>query len=227
MLGRLFSRCSTVGPEEGAYRRLYENGYRPASVIDVGAYEGNWTRLARRVFPDAEYLLVEPQPSKAPLLERLASEIPAARFESALLAAEEDQEVTFYEMETGSSMLPERSNVPRRERRLTTKTLDSVAGCGLPAPTFLKIDAQGAEVEILKGGHDTLQGCDMIQLEVAMLPYNSGAPEFLETLTFMKDLGFVPYDFSGFSRPNGVDLVQVDILFVREDSPLRRQEFVF
>jgi FkbM family methyltransferase len=223
MFGRLFAPRA-VNSEEAAYRRLHENGYRPASIIDVGAYEGNWTRLAREVFPDAEYLMVEPQASKAPLLQRLVGK--AIRFEPALLSSESGRRVTFYEMETGSSMMPENSNVPRCETHLTTATLDQIA-TGLPGPTFLKIDAQGAELEILKGGSDTIRGCDMIQLEVALLPYNAGAPEVLETVTFMKQIGFVPYDFSGFTRPNGVDLVQVDIIFARQDSPLRRQTFVF
>jgi hypothetical protein len=61
----------------------------------------------------------------------------------------------------------------------------------------------------------------LVQLEVAMLPYNKGAPSFLEVLSYMDKRDFVPLDVSGFSRPNGVDLVQIDVLFVRRDSSLR------
>ena len=46
-------RYKRVNSEEEAYRRLFHRGYRPASKVDVGAYEGNWTRLARCVFPEA------------------------------------------------------------------------------------------------------------------------------------------------------------------------------
>ena len=226
MLGRFFSRGRTVNTEAEAYKRLHDKGYRPAAIIDVGAYEGNWTRLARGVFSDAPVLLVEPQQAKAPLLERVAAELPSVRFEAALLASESGRVVTFYEMETGSSMLPENSNVARQETQLTTTTLDRIAA-DLPQPIFLKIDAQGAELEILKGGQATAERCDVIQLEVALESYNAGAPDFHETLTYMKNLGFVPYDFSGFTRPNGIDLVQVDIIFVRENSPMRPAFFVF
>jgi FkbM family methyltransferase len=226
MIGRWLGKKPFVGTEEQAYQRLRAKGYRPAAIIDVGAYEGNWTRLARRIFPDAMSLMIEPQASKAPLLERLADELPKTRFVPALLAAQAGNEVTFYEMETGSSMLPENSDVARREVRLTTRTLDEVA-LGLLEPIFLKIDAQGAELQILAGAEQTILRCDLVQLEVALQAYNDGAPDFQETVTAMKRHGFVPYDFSGFSRPNGVDLVQVDIVFVREDSALRPTFFKF
>lgn len=226
MISRLLGRRRFVGAEEQAYQRLRSKGYRPAALIDVGAYEGNWTRLARRVFPEAAALMVEPQASKAPLLERVAAELPHTWFAPALLAEAAGREVTFYEMETGSSMLPENSDVARREVRLATRTLDEIAA-DLPQPIFLKIDAQGAELQILAGAAQTIPRCDAIQLEVALQAYNAGAPDFQETVTTMKRHGFVPYDFSGFSRPNGMDLVQVDIIFVREDSTLRPTFFRF
>jgi FkbM family methyltransferase len=226
MIGRLLRRTPFVGTEEQAYQRLSAKGYRPTTIIDVGAYEGNWTRLARRVFPNCASLMIEPQASKAPLLQQLAGTLPRTRFVSALLADEPGHNVTFYEMETGSSMLPENSDAPRQEVHLTTSTLDEVA-TDLSGSIFLKIDAQGAELKILAGATQTLPRCDVIQLEVALQAYNAGAPEFLETVSAMKQQGFIPYDFSGFSRPNGFDLVQVDIVFVREDSSLRPTFFEF
>lgn len=134
--------------------------------------------------------------------------------------------VTFYEMETGSSMFPEQSDARRTARTLSTRTLDDVAS-GVPTPLFLKIDVQGAELEVLAGGSETLSRADLVQLEVALLPYNEGAPTILDVLPFMKTHGLVPFDLSGWSRPNGIDLAQIDLLFVREDSPLRLKFFNF
>lgn len=123
-------------------------------------------------------------------------------------------------------MMPENSDVPRREVSLITRTLDEIAA-EFSQPIFLKIDAQGAELEILEGSEQTILRCDLIQLEVALQNYNTGAPDFQQVVTFMKERGFVPCDLSGFSRPNGVDLVQIDLLFVREDSGLRPKFFRF
>ena len=39
--------------------------------------------------------------------------------------------------------------------------------------------------------------------------------------------GFVIYDIVGFVRPTGADLVQLDILFAKKNSGLRRDFFRF
>lgn len=216
MLQSILRRWTSVTPEEAAYRRLAAKGWQPASIIDVGAYEGNWTKLVRRIW-NVPVLMVEAQEAKKPILEALCGT--DVRLASCVLGASEGRTVTFYEMETGSSYFPEASNAPRLETTCVTRTLDSIAS-DMPAP-FLKIDVQGAELEVLKGGAMTLGNAELVQLEIAMLPYNEGAPRMHEVLDYMRERGFVPLDISGFSRPNGIDLVQIDMLFAREDSPLR------
>jgi FkbM family methyltransferase len=182
--------------------------------------------MARRVFPDAQVLMVEAQEVKRPFLEAVCCDLPGVIFANTLLADAPGETVTFYEMETGSSMMPENSNVPRIERKLRTGTLDELAHM-MGGPLFLKLDVQGAELKVLAGGKETISRAEVVQLEVALLPYNKDAPTFLETITYMDDRDFVPLDFSGFVRPDGGDLVQVDILFVKRDSDLRPNFFNF
>lgn len=207
-----------LSPEEKAYLRLRQKGFLPAGIIDVGAYQGEWTNLVRRIFAGVPVLMVEAQQSKKARLEAICGR--GISLASAVLGAEAGRTVTFYEMETGSSYFEEQSNAPRNASTYTTDTLDNIAA-GMTEPLFLKIDAQGAELEVLKGGEETLKRCELVQLEVAMLPYNKGAPTFFEVLSYMDKRDFVPLDVSGFSRPNGIDLVQIDVLFVRRDSSLR------
>ncbi|WP_120716551.1 FkbM family methyltransferase [Tsuneonella amylolytica] len=213
-------------PEESAYARLARKGYSPATIVDVGAYEGNWTRLARRTFPAARAIMCEVQPGKRAGLEAVASELGRVKLVSAVLSARADETVRFNEMETGSSLYPENSNVERTERELVTTTLD-IATQGAEGPAFLKIDVQGAELDVLTGGQDFLAKCDLVQLEIALLDYNRGAPRFVDVIGYMDERGFVPYDIAGWSRPNRIDLVQMDLLFTRRDSPLRTTFFEF
>lgn len=215
-----------VAPEEEAYRRLFTKGFRPNFIIDVGAYEGNWTRLARKVFGDVPGLMVEAQPSKRPALETVCRELGDVRCAQALLSSRSGESKQFFEMETGSSMFAENSNAPRTSRELKTSTLDEVAG-KVAEGAFLKIDVQGAELEVLGGGEKTLAACELVQLEVAILSYNEGAPNALEVLSYMVERDFAPLDISGFSRPNGIDLAQVDFLFARSNSKLRTRFFTF
>ena len=135
---------------------------------------------------------------------------------------------SFFQMATGSSLYSEASNVQRKELRLLTSTLDEeAAGFATDARNlFLKIDVQGAELTVLSGGEATLARCGLVQLEVAMLQYNRGAPLLPEVVGFMASRGFYPIEVSGFSRPLG-ELVQIDLLFAPEGSPLRPTSFSF
>lgn len=212
--------------EEVAYERLRAKGFRPTSVIDVGAYEGNWTRLVRRVFADVPVLMIEPQQAKKALLDDVCAELPGTRYASAVLSRRKGERVEFFEMETGSSYFPERSDASRRSVTLETTTLDEIAS-NIPGPIFLKIDVQGAELQVLSGGERVLALCELVQLEVALVPYNEGAPTMLEVLRYMDERGFVPLDISGFTRPNGIDLAQIDLLFAPRSSSLRTTFFHF
>jgi FkbM family methyltransferase len=219
-LHRLIGAPPHLTDEEAAYRRLASKGWRPASINDVGAYQGEWTRMVRGIFPGIPVLMVEAQKAKAAGLEALCSELGGVSLASAVLAADAGEEVTFYEMETGSSYFPERSNAPRTATTYLTRTLDEVAEA-FEGPLFLKVDVQGAELKVLAGGLQTLKRSEVVQLEVPFVSYNEGAPTLLEIILFMNERDFIPIDVSGFSRPNGIDLVQADFLFVRRDSTIR------
>src|SRR5687768_3380387 len=54
-------------------RRLRGQGFAPAVVVDVGAARGHWTTSCQRVFPSADYFLVEPNPIYEAELAGLAS----------------------------------------------------------------------------------------------------------------------------------------------------------
>jgi FkbM family methyltransferase len=182
--------------------------------------------MALTVFPGVPTLMVEAQDGKKPHLERICRDFPNVSYVSALLGGTAGERVTFYEMETGSSFLPEQSNVDRTERTMTMQRLDDVAG-HIEGPLFLKIDVQGAELQVLAGGQETLSRAAVVQLELAMLPYNKGAPTILEALDYMNARGLVPYDISGQTRVKRNDLVQIDMLFVPRDSRLRSDFFIF
>jgi len=93
---------------------------------------------------------------------------------------------------------------------------------GIAAPALLKIDAQGYELEILRGAMKVLPLIDAILLEIAVIEINKGAPLLNEVLGFMKTLGFVAYEILEIHRrPLDGALNQIDFtLCVREQSQL-------
>jgi len=211
----------------GSLQNLKSNGFAPGVVIDVGAWIGDWTEHVHAIFPDAQFLMVEANPAKKPGLEAIAARLgPSVRLRMALLGPEARPGVPFYAMEAGSSVLPENTNFKRDELALEMTTLDavsdSVTGEG---PLLLKIDVQGYELEVLRGGAKTLARADVVLLEVSLLEYNQGAPLMPEVVAFMNSAGFVPYDVCGqFRRETDTALCQIDIMFVRRDSALRAKK---
>ena len=116
--------------------------------------------------------------------------------------------------------MSERSGLSRTTEARRLRTLDSLLEDVRP-PGLLKIDAQGYELEILRGASRVLPAFEAVLLEIAVIEINEGAPLLHEVIAFMKSLGFVTYDILEIHRrPLDGALNQVDIIFVREQSDL-------
>ncbi len=199
--------------------RLRERGITPRFAIDGGACLGDWCRVFRSVFPEAGVLMIEAQREHGRALSALAAGSGGrVEYTSALLGPPGLDSVDFAVLEdaaggTGSSVLPERSDVPRRVERLPVQTLDSlVAGHRFGQPDFVKLDVQGYELQVLAGASAVLQAQPLVLLEVSLLEYNAGAPLAHEVIAWLAERGYLMAEVFDLSRRNGV-MVQVDLLF--------------
>ncbi|HEY1600605.1 MAG TPA: FkbM family methyltransferase [Pirellulales bacterium] len=201
---------------------LKRQGWLPTSIIDIGAYVGDWTRMCRTVFPDAEVLMVEAQQNKIGNLKRACVELGAGvSYELALLGPQTGTNVRFVEMETGSSVFEELSPYKRNYVEKNQVTLDSlIASRGWPNPNFLKLDVQGYELEVLKGGSKAVQHAEVILLESSLLSINKDCPLVFDVLHFMAQSGFRLLDICSLIRRRDGALWQTDLLFLRCDSQL-------
>jgi FkbM family methyltransferase len=196
-----------------------KRGLMPRTIIDVGAFEGDWSRMARRIWPESKILMFEPNVVKQDQLKTVAKAIDASTF-CELLGAENDVAVPYNVMGSGSSVYNERSPLERTVEIRRLRRIDSVLR-NIESPAFLKIDTQGYEIEVLKGSDLILPSIDAILLEVAVIEVNEGAPLLHKVLPFLKSIGFLTYDILEIHRrPLDQALNQVDILFVRESSCL-------
>jgi FkbM family methyltransferase len=173
--------------------------------------------------------MIEAREEQKPTLQHVCKEILGVEYVIALLGRAQNASVPFHISGTGSSIFAECSDTPRASRTIPMRTLDDVLlkSERLSEPLFLKLDIQGAELECLRGGEATLAKAEVVQLEVALLNYNEGAPQAAEIISFMDSHDFAMFDIAGFVRPNGINLVQVDIIFVRKNSRLRPDFFRF
>jgi FkbM family methyltransferase len=202
-------------------RELQAVGYAPDLVLDVGAYVGEWTRKALPCFPAAKFLLVEAQPAKEGILSALREESAGrVAYEIALVGSAPQPAAEFYMGELGSTLYPERTAASMQSVRLPMTTLDElVARHGISEKIFLKMDVQGAELDVLAGAPAVLARTDVVLLEASVVAYNAGAPRIAEVVTRLRELNFLLYDIWDLRRIDYV-LAQVDLVFARSGSPI-------
>lgn len=208
----------------GLLENLKRNGFSPKTIVDVGAYVGDWSQMACSIFPSAKAVMIDGNPENEVLLQRAQRRIgPASEYCILLLGPEMRREVTFYVLGTGSSVLEELTSFERTEVGLPMGTLDGLFETRvLATPALLKLDVQGFEIEVLRGGTRTLASAEVVILETALLPYNRGAPLLPDVIGFMRSAGFSIYDFCGQARrQTDHALFQTDVAFVKEGSALR------
>ena len=209
---------------EWSLMNLRKLGIDPVFAIDVGAFEGEWTRIFKKIFPRAKMLMIEAQEEKAQTLEKVSAELPGTNFHIGLLGSAGGQEVVFHVNSTVSSVLEEyKPNTFKSESR-SLETLDSLVARkseGSGTPDFIKLDVQGYELEVLKGAERTLAGSHFVLCEVSLLEINKGAPLIADVIRFMDASGFCTYDICSFiRRPLDRALWQTDLLFIRKAHPL-------
>jgi FkbM family methyltransferase len=201
-------------------------GFRPKGILDIGAFEGNFARLARQAFAQAPILMLEAQPGKEPHLQAAAAGLPDTEYRIVLLGAENREKVAFHQVNeavnsSGSSLYDEQTRFPRSVVFLPMRTLDDVTA-EIPGRDFdmLKIDVQGAEIDVLRGAARTLAGIEVLVIELSLLEYNKGAPLIGEVMAWLEARGFALFDMFAVSRTHAGALLQVDGIFLRGTSRL-------
>jgi FkbM family methyltransferase len=216
-----------VARDEANPTRSHVWGFVPAFVLDIGANQGQWTREASTVFPETKFFMIEANPAHSDHLAETVKDLAGrASYKVQLLGPTYREKVPFYQVDAGdqwlwgSSVLPELTSYPRTSKELAMETLDNYA-----LPLLVKLDVQGYELEVLRGGQGVLREAEVILLEASLLKYNEGGPLFDEVVAFMKEAGFVAYDIAGqWRRQTDSVLFQIDMVFVKEDSQLRRHK---
>ena len=82
---------------------------------------------------------------------------------------------------------------------------------------LIKIDVQGSELDIIKGGLELIKKSKGILMEVSLIEYNENAPTKDFVYEFMDKLGFIPVEVIGdINHPITYQLIQQDILFIKK-----------
>lgn len=174
------------------------------SIIDVGANKGQFARMISNVFPDAYIYSFEPLPASFKELCKWA-EIKNKRikvFNIALGEGESEVEMFYHSEHSPSSSLLKSTKVceslypiTQKQTSITVKslTLDKIIA-NLSDPLILdiliKLDAQGYEDRIIRGGIETFRKARACIVEVNLDELYENQATFNDILLLLHDLGY-------------------------------------
>ena len=202
---------------------LREMGYAPRVVIDCGANLGQWTLIARVVFPGAEVHLVEPQPGCADALEPLARRLGHAKVHAVAVTAPGPDRVRMLGSGTGARIVCEASpGLDTADCPATTLDALFAGRVGSADRALLKLDLEGHEMDALRGGERLLSAVEVVVAEFQLFEIgDNGLPVFGDLLRFLEERGFALFDVACLSgSPRDRRLRMGDAVFVCGGSPL-------
>ncbi|WP_448192674.1 FkbM family methyltransferase [Azospirillum sp. sgz301742] len=198
-------------------------GFSPKTCIDVGAANG--TTCIYRTYSKSRHILFEALQEFEPDLRRICSQYDAEFVLGA--AGAKPGSVTFnvHKDLFGSSLLSEEEGkqVDGEARKVPMFTVDGVCEkLQTEGPYLLKIDVQGAELEVIRGAKRVLEQTEVVILETSLFNFFKNGPLLSDVISAMDKLGLVPYDIFGqlYRLVDGA-LAQVDVAFVKRDGIFR------
>ena len=200
--------------------QLYRSG-NISTVYDIGAHHGKWSLGMKKLMPKASFQLFEANPVCETFLKKTG--LPYHRI---ALSKAKGKRVFHSNNSTGDSFYPENTKLSGvfgwQEKEVATADLDSFAVQNhLPSPDWIKLDVQGAELDVLAGGKCLFSKSKFLLTEIPLLPYNLGAPSFSDYLDAFGAAGFRPVSVVEVHQlsakaGNSPALSQMDLFFERQ-----------
>jgi FkbM family methyltransferase len=188
-------------------------------VLDIGAYEGNWTKSFKEFYPNADVLMIEANTEKEEILKEVGN------YKIAVLGKIDDEEVDYYKCldgtPTGNGIYPENTEykfIPEKRKAITLSTLlNSEDGFDL-----IKMDVQGAERDIIQGSLPIMAKTKFLLLELQTVQYTKGTPRFSEMVAYLHDLGFEFIDIFDLKYDRDC-LIEMDGLFINRNIEIENE----
>jgi FkbM family methyltransferase len=144
-----------LGTYEPEQTQAFQEIVRPGHVVyDVGAHYGYYTLLASALAgPAGKVFAFEPSPANIPRLQLHLRVNRCANVTIEEMALSDHEGKARFDNQTGSGT---GHLSPDGMVEVQTATLDALSA-RLPTPDVLKIDCEGAELQVLSGGEETIR----------------------------------------------------------------------
>lgn len=209
---------STPAPSD-----LVALGFKPKTVFDIGVDAG--TPLIYDAYPDAHFVLVDPVSESEQRVEPWRSKIDFEFHNYAVGAKASTVEIniptTAKRHRISRASMKEYTEsysqkfVDIEKREVPVITLDKLSK-SQEAPFGIKIDTEGAEMDVIKGAKQTLKKTEFVIAEVSVRERFLGGYRFSDFIGAMGKNGFEPLVFLTNIGPKATDC---DVVFARYDGP--------
>ena len=195
------------------YKNRYN--YSPKEILDIGALDGRWSLCLKQIFKDANFLMIEANKDMEVFLNK-------TNFKYIISAVSDKiKKTNYYKLpgNAGNGLYFEKNSTDSIIQELKTSTLDTLLDKN-QTYNIIKLDVQGSELDILKGGMIFMEKADFILSECSLVEYNVGGPSFDEQLEFFNNNNFNFVDIIDLLYNKKGQLIQMDVLFQNKNFKL-------
>lgn len=193
------------------------NYFYPYRILDIGCHIGEFYSVCKNVYPTSYYFLIDGNERCVPYIKNLNVDY------SIQLLSDSKKDIDFYVnnkdlLSTGCSYYKEcntehfvESNLFIEKRK--TNTLDDMFETE-SVFDLIKIDTQGSELDIIRGGLQLLNNTKGLLLECSLDVCNENAPLYEEVKQYLATINFTEKEVLDVHFYKN-KLIQVDSLFVK------------
>ncbi len=167
-----------------------EYNFEPKVCYDIGSAVLHWTRHAERIWPGTQVILFD-------AFEPAQIFYKTHKHNIGVLSDEDNKDIQFYQndfyfagnsyyKENNDQFFPSECYLVKKTKKLDTVVNEK----SFPYPDLIKIDVQGAELDILKGASNVLSYAKYLIVELQDIHYNSGAPLADTTINYLDSIGW-------------------------------------
>lgn len=214
------------------FNNIKKMGFSPNHIVDIGANHGTWTREALLYFPDAYFTLIEPQEWLKPSFQDLLDTNSKIVYHAVGAGSKKGSfKFTIVDRDDSCSFKyteEEANKMGCKQVDIQIITLnDLVKSNSLPIPDIVKIDAEGLDIEVLKGAHELFGKTEIFMVEAGVV-IKEFDNSFLKVINFMDKNGYRLFEITDLNRPFALNVLWlVELVFVKKNGIIDSYEMTF
>jgi FkbM family methyltransferase len=209
-------------------KRLFDN--QSIIIFDVGAHDGRSIDLYKKKFSNSTIFSFEPTPKTFSILKKNTENLEKVNLYNEALTFFVGQTSFYINNSSLTNSLLESSisddnfiDATRTKEKITvnTNTIDNFCSKNtIDKINILKIDAQGADLDVLKGAIGMLKNksVDLIYIEVEFVQLYENQPLFHDISHFLSEYGYNLYSLYNLSIGKNGQMIYGDAIFLPNKS---------